>query len=257
MSISYDAADIAVRDDLRDAHEGTWRQLAKAGRWFTGAERVAIAAEVRAARSCELCRERKQAISPYAVSGLHDGAERDGAERDGAERDGATNDTAAIDAIHRVVTDPGRLSKKFYDEAIAAMGEDRYAELIGLTVKVVAIDVFCFALGIEPHPLPQAHSGQPSRQRPAGVKPWAAWLPSIAPGQAGRDEADLFPAPQVPNVLRALTLAPDEVRGVLSLGQAQYVPPEGLLDVRFERALSRPQIEFVAAKVSALSECFY
>ena len=71
----------------------------------TGAERVAIAREVRAARRCAFCAERRAALSPTAVSGAHDAA--------------TDLRPAIVDAVHRVVTDPGRLSRCFADEVIA------------------------------------------------------------------------------------------------------------------------------------------
>jgi hypothetical protein len=60
-----------------------------------------------------------------------------------------------------------------------------------------------------------------------------------------------------PYVLRALSLVPAEVRAWTGVSQAQYLSPERM--VRFERfrALDRAQIELVAARVSALNECFY
>ena len=52
--ISYAAATVPVRADLTAAHEHLWQNLAEPGTWWTGAERVAIAADVRAAWTCGL-----------------------------------------------------------------------------------------------------------------------------------------------------------------------------------------------------------
>src|SRR5688500_12860794 len=105
MTISYASAPFPVRDDLAEAHERFWRRLAAPGAWWSGAERVAIAAETRAARGCRLCGERKQALSPSAVSGTHDRA--------------TELSSAAVEAIHRVTTDPGRLSRAWLDRTLA------------------------------------------------------------------------------------------------------------------------------------------
>jgi hypothetical protein len=43
------SARIHVREDLAAAHDRAWARLARAGTWWTGAERVAIAAEARRA----------------------------------------------------------------------------------------------------------------------------------------------------------------------------------------------------------------
>jgi hypothetical protein len=45
--LSYDAAAVSVRQEFADAHSRFWEKLPAAGTWWTGAERVAIAAEVR------------------------------------------------------------------------------------------------------------------------------------------------------------------------------------------------------------------
>ena len=71
-TISYAAASTPVRADLVEAHQKLWQKLAEPGTWWTGAERVAIAAEVRKAWTCTLCTDRKSALSPSAVDGEHD-----------------------------------------------------------------------------------------------------------------------------------------------------------------------------------------
>ena len=68
---------------------------------------------------------------------------------------------------------------------------------------------------------------------------------------------DLFPDGRAPNVIRALSLVPDEVRGLKELSAAQYVPLKALFDLRAGRAIDRSQIELLAGRVSALNECFY
>jgi hypothetical protein len=71
-------------------------------------------------------------------------------------------------------------------------------------------------------------------------------------------EADLYPrVPKVPNVVRALSLVPDEVRGLLDLSAAHYLSPAQMMDLSAGRALDRLQIELLAGRVSALNECFY
>ena len=71
-AVSYGHSRYAVADALAAAHSRFWRRLAGPGSWWTGAERVAIAIEARRARECELCRRRKQSLSPYFVNGEHD-----------------------------------------------------------------------------------------------------------------------------------------------------------------------------------------
>ena len=64
---SYADAAIPVRRDLREAHERAFDRLSRAGTWWSGPERLAIAEEVRRAPACSLCARRKEALSPLAV----------------------------------------------------------------------------------------------------------------------------------------------------------------------------------------------
>jgi len=86
-----------------------WRSPGNSSGWQGGAgkERVAIAREKRATMDCALCAKRKTALSPYSV--------------DGQDHERATDlPDAIVDVIHRITTDPGRLSQRWYDEAIQA-----------------------------------------------------------------------------------------------------------------------------------------
>lgn len=137
---------LPVRAEILDAHVAFWTRLAEPGTWLTGAQRVAVAAETRAARACALCQRRKHASSPYAVDGPHDAS----------PAGTAALDQARIDAIHRVVTDPGRLSDRLVRELAAAGTDDAaWVEILAVVVKTICVDHFCRAIGMEPHPLPE------------------------------------------------------------------------------------------------------
>ena len=61
-----------------------------------------------------------------------------------------------------------------------------------------------------------------------------------------------------PNVLRALSLVPDAVRQLQELSEVHYLPMADVVDPRARiPSLSRPQMELLAGRVSALNECFY
>jgi hypothetical protein len=64
---SYPPSPYPVRDDIVVAHRHAWSRIARPGTWLDGATRVAVAAETRNAATCDLCRRRKQALSPYSV----------------------------------------------------------------------------------------------------------------------------------------------------------------------------------------------
>jgi alkylhydroperoxidase family enzyme len=248
-AFDYSSTSDAIRDDLALAHRQAWIHVAKAGSWLTGAERVAVADETRRARSCALCSERKAALSPFSVKGDHE--------------HGGVLSQALVDAVHRVVTDAGRLSSTWYHSLLEdGLSPESYVEALGVVVLVVSVDEFHHAMGMPPEPLPAPLPGEPSGYRPQGaeVEEDAAWVPVLSPKRMGPSEADLFagmPAGQAPNVVRALSLVPNEVRAWRELAGAQYLSPQQMQDFDSPRAIDRAQIELVAGRVSALNECFY
>jgi hypothetical protein len=242
--VSYAGSPFAVREDLAAAHARAWQRLAAPGTWWTGAERVAIAAEVRAAARCRACRERQKALSPAAVSTPHDAA--------------SALPEPAVDAVHRIASDPARLGRGWFEKlAAAGLSDAHYVELLGVVASVVSVDAFCRGIGVPPHPLPEPRAGEPSRRRPAAARLDVAWVPML-PADAARGElADLWARGRSANVIRALSLVPDEVRGLRDLSAAHYLAFDRMMDLRAGRALDRMQIELVAGRVSALRECFY
>ena len=59
------------------------------------------------------------------------------------------------------------------------------------------------------------------------------------------------------NVSRALSLVPRTNATWRALVTESYSRGPEMLELTWERALTRPQIELVAAQVSLLQECFY
>lgn len=243
----YSGSELTIRPDLAPAYRKTWDWLAAPGAWWTGAERVAIAAEMRAAADCSLCRERKAALSPFSIDGAHDQV-------------GSSLPDVAVDTAHRLRTDAARLSQSWVEKNRASsLSDGPYVELLGVVVCVLSIDSFHEALGLPLEPLPEPREGEPSGYRPAGAETGIGWIEMIQDGSAGAAEQDIFPGARIPNVLRAMSLVPDCVRELQSLSTVQYVPVHQVADVAADpgRALERTQIELVAGRVSALNECFY
>lgn len=241
--VSYADSRVPVRADIVEAHQRTWDCLAGAGTWWAGEERIAIAAETRYAHDCTLCRKHKQALSPYAVVGTHDSL-------------GALPD-AVVDVVHRVTTDPGRLTERLLRDFVeAGLTDAHYVETVAVVGYIVNFDTFCAALGMPARPLPRPLQGVPSQVRPTTACADGAWVPLI-PARVVGEHADLYHSNAPLNIQRALSLVPNEARHWASIVSAEYVPPEDLLIPVSRRSITRPQMELLAARVSALNDCFY
>ncbi len=242
-SIDFPHSAYAVRAEFAETHSLYWERLARPGSWWTGAERVAIATETRTAWDCPLCAAREESLPPAAVSGSHATA-------------GHLLPEPAIEAVHRLVTDASRISKPWLEGLYEqGLSDGQYVELVGTVVAVVSLDSFCLALDVTPHALPESVAGEISQYRPANLDGDTAFMPMLGRDLAGTPEEDLFPGGRAPNVYRAMNLVPDEVRSMLSLSSAHYPGGPGVEES--DSVLTRPQMELVAARVSALNECFY
>lgn len=247
-AIDHRNTGIAVRDDIIASQTRAWQSLGAPGTWWTGAERVAIAREVRAARRCAACAERKAAVSPYAVSGAHTTA--------------TDLPPAAIDAVHRIATDPGRLSRRWAGEVMAAGFRDaQLVELASVVCTVMLIDGFARAIGGDPTPLPAPVAGEPSRRRPAEAVDEGYFVPTIPYSVGSRPEVALYePNAFMPNVGRGLSLVPDAVRSARDLMLAHYMKYEQVAtdwEPPRDRPITRSQMELVASRTSAKNDCFY
>jgi hypothetical protein len=234
-----------MRAELTDAQDRAWARLASPGTWWSGAERVTIAAETRQAMRCRLCAERARALTASAVNGVHDSL--------------GTLEPVVVEAVHRIRTDSGRLSRRWLDGLLnQGLAVERYVELVGVIATVIAIDTFEHALGRTPRALPEPRPGPPSRRRPAGARLDRAWVPTLAPQDVAPDDPLLYAGLAGVNIHRALSLVPEEVIGFFDLDAAMYLPDRQLRDYGTEfRALTHAQIELLAARMSALNRCVY
>ena len=244
---TFTFADVAleVPERIAESHRRTWAKLARLGSWWTGAERVAIADEVRRAEDCALCAERRAALSEGAVGGEHDS--------------GGSLPAAAVEAVHKIVSDSARVSLAWYKGLGAdGLSDAHYSELVGLLVAVFSIDEFHRGIGAALEPLPEAEAGEPDQRRPSGATMEGAWVPTVPADALDPEDADLFGgAPHAANVIRALSLVPENVRTLGDLHGAHYLSFQEMGIMEKIRDLSRPQLELIAARVSALNECFY
>ena len=245
-SISYTDAAFPVREDFGASHTRYWQRLARPGAWWGGAERVAIAAEVRGARNCDFCRRIAESLSP-AITGQHDC------------KLSADLPAPAVDAVHRLVNDANRLSRAWFDGIVeAGLTPERYVELLGTVVAVLSIDGFARGIGVARRALPEPVPGEPTGYRPARLELDQAWVRMVPADNAETAEADLWPAGVNAYVIRAMSLVPDEVRSLADLSAAHYLSLEQMVDLaKGAGVLSRPQTELIAGRVSALNQCYY
>lgn len=241
----YSEIEYDIRTELSDAYREVWAKIAKPGNWWRGIDRVAIAGEVRAAVECPLCEERKKVLSPF--SGQHSAY--------------SNLPEAAIDAVHRVVTDVSRLTRKWLEDGVEnGLSKAQYIELLGIVVAVVSIDAFHRALGLALEPLPEPIAGEPDYYLPVSAKDGKAWVPMISAADADNAEIDLYGGQkQTGNVLTAMSLVPDSVRILSTLSSVQYLEAKDVVNPskNGNRKISRAQMELLAGRVSSLSECFY
>ena len=241
--------DLPIREDMQEALQETWRRLAKPGNWLTGTERVAIAAELRKAMDCSLCKERKDSLSPASVEGSHN------SNGDLPE--------AVVEVIHRVITDQERITRRWVEGLLEdvingrdAQGE--YVEIVGVVVLIYSVDEFMHGIGAPLEPLPEPVGGEPSWYRPPNLETETGFVPMIPVDGNTGDESDLW-GEMTANVLRALTLVPDNLRDWKLLSVQMYVPLPfmGQPGKETGRAIDRMQVELVAGRVSSHNECFY
>ena len=221
----YDAASLDVRGGLAEAHRAALEHFAKPGTWWTAKERLEIFRESRQALECELCEKRKLSLSPYGVDGSHDSL--------------GNLDDHTVEAVHRMRTDPGRLTKTWFDAISAQMDAGPYVELIAVVSVSVIIDTFTESLGLAFLELPPPAEGEPSRKTFDQAAEDGAWVAITKPNPETRA-----------NIVRALGLIPPEQGNCWQVFTHHYLSPDG-------RAIAQPQIELMAARTSALNQCFY
>ena len=224
-------------------------ELGRAGGWFSGAQRIAIACEARNARTCRPCADRKSALSPYSVESAH------------------TTSVAAsellpaptLDAIHRITTDPGRLSQRWYDELRGAGIEpEEVVEMTSIIAVTAIADTLARALSQTERALPSAEAGEPTRRSLQAANLERGWVPMVEPDAAEGVTKAMYESVQaaagfVFNVARALTSVPEALRDFFAAFFPNYsthgpVRPGGL---------SRVQVELLASSTSAYNDCFY
>ena len=221
-----------MRADLSQAQTVAWERLADPGVWWTGAARIAIAAESRhallSARSA--ARARLPCLlhcTPARIAGLK-----------------SELSDAAIEAVHRIRTDSGRLGDAWFLKLReAGLAEEAYVELVSVVAVVTAIDTFRRAAGLPTLDLPTARPGAPSQRRPYGARPGLGWVATLAPQDRSSDDPDLYgddPGPRRrpgANIQQALSLVPEAMIHWWDLLETMYQTSRQMRD--FARSTGR------------------
>lgn len=229
----------AVSEDVAEACAGAWDALGSPGEWWTGAERGGIAAEARRARDCATCAKRKTALSPGRGTGGH--------------RPSGLLGVVMVDAVHRIATDPGRLTSAVLADVVSSGNpEAAFVEAVGVIFTQTLVDSLAIALGAPLPRLPDPRPGEPPRVIPEGAGPGGAWVPVLLPDYWTGELAEMYargPGGSVANIILALSVVPPEQLNLITLMRRTYRHPEPLLE--------EPQIQLIASTVSAYNDCFY
>ncbi len=229
----YSNTDLPIRPEMRESHQVVWGQIGKTGSYWSGRDRVSIVHEARASLECALCLQRKDALSPNAVSGDHD----------------SPTDLASpvVDLIHRIRTDPARFTKSVFEDFCSSHSIGQYVELISVVACSVVVDTFHASLGLELPALAEGDATEPRGEEPALVEDAGAWLP-LAQHEQSRTDLGFR---RVPNILRAMGSVPSAVTLFFTCFRHHY----SMMGVPLD--LAQSQTEFIASRVSALNQCFY
>ena len=218
-----------MSDPVDQRHREVISHIGNAGSWWSGADRNLIAEETRRAPSCRLCRERNQALSPTAVVGEHDNSGR--------------LPPIAIEVIHSIRNDSGRLTRRWFDDVIdMGMQDEAYVELVSIVAATVIIDSYTQAARGEFLELQEPHPGLPDFDRSTDVVDVGAWLPVAQTGING----------STAHITRSLGLVPSALALFFDAFEPSYYMSEGKAF-----SLDTSQVELVASRVSAVNQCFY
>lgn len=235
-----------VREAIATAHQQTLASFASPGQWFSAAERAAIIHEARGARIQAGVQE---ALANSSI-------------------DQPANTTSLPDSVknlaRQVAVDTKDLTADFYEDSLdAGLTDCEYVETVGVVARSLSVDIFCRGIGVDTRALPPLSAGAPSRIRPTTAVHEKAWADTVPGGSAGGEDAIYIYGTDQPEaapfIYRSLSLVPDEAKGLIALGAAQYLEIENFMDLDFsyDPEITRAEVEVVAGRVSAINQCFY
>ncbi len=237
----YADANYPVAPAIEALHRDELDSYAHAGTWGSAAQRTAIAATARQAR---VASSAQASAGDEALTGLVDLPEP-------AQRLARAVAEGAVD-IDR------DFCARVQSEGIT---EGAYVEIVGLVSRLVNLDVFARGLGVAPRKLSKPKDDRaPTFKRPPEAVNEGFFTATVPSAPAGGALAEsLYGKAPAGNILRTLSLVPDEARRLIALVGGQYYGMDEFLDFghNAKHALNRAQIELVATKVSEHNRCFY
>jgi hypothetical protein len=151
-------------------------------------------------------------------------------------------DEATTEVVRTVASAPWTIRRPWVESLIAGgMKTHQYVEAVGVVARAVAIDSFLQSLGLDPEQLPTPEDATPTGALDERARRVRAWVPMV--GGA--------------SITQALSLVPSENTALETLHGALYLKFEEMSDPDPGKDLTRAQMELVAARTSAINECFY
>ena len=157
--------------------------------------------------------------------------------------DGGTGlDEPVVEAAHAVSAAAQYVTRAWVEDLLdRGLTIEEYVEVAGIAGRLAAVDACVKGLGGAEEPLPAPQPGEPARVRNDEARWRAAFVPT-----AGGDRAPF-----------ALSAVPAEAEALLDLHGPLYLTIEEMQDLEYRGALTRAQMEFVAARTSYLNDCMY
>ena len=236
----YADSQFVIRDEIEKSHQRAHDSFTSPGTYWNGGQRAAIADCARDAR---------------VAAGLQRPIRE--------EFDKSVLPQAAVRVAEQVAVDTKNVGRDFFEEAQdAGLSEGQYVETVGVVSRLVNNDVFARGVGLPVRPLGQVKSGDATGKTPKTATIEGAWVRTIPAGNKGAEEAKYVygdAAEGAPFIFRSLSLSPDEARSLVDLINNQYSTMSGMmnLDFTYDPGITRAQVELLAARVSAINECFY
>jgi hypothetical protein len=159
-------------------------------------------------------------------------------------RIGATElDETAVAATRRLAVEPAATTREIVAaQPAAGLEHPPYVELTGVVSRIAAVDAVHRALGADLEPLPEPEPGEPTRTpAPAQARLGRAYVPMV--GGA--------------SIVGALSVVPAEMESQRDIHGPLYMSYEDMALYDYQGGLHRTQMELVAARTSALNDCFY